>query len=154
MGRTCDEYSLAMAASLTNGLPCSLRRAALYTIRRAASMSTAICAYCSCMPCEHGERHTRKVYTRRSIHAETVVSCCSDEKPAPPPHLHTFPRNPPTARPLNPTRRPTCMSPMSWPNCFRWKRYGSVVSKAPCAIPIICAPMPMRPSFKISIAYL
>jgi hypothetical protein len=44
--------------------------------------------------------------------------------------------------------------PTAWPNCLRSNVYGTALSKAPCARPTICAAMPTRPSFRISIAYL
>lgn len=43
---------------------------------------------------------------------------------------------------------------MSFPNCLLSSVYGIVASKHPCAIPIICAPIPIRPSFNNPAAYL
>jgi hypothetical protein len=44
--------------------------------------------------------------------------------------------------------------PTGCPNCLRSYVYGTARANAPCARPIICAAMPTRPSFKISIAIL
>mgnify|MGYP006892454749 CR=1 FL=1 len=49
-GRASVARSLAIAASCTNGCPPSLRRHALYTSTRAASISAAARAYWNCIP--------------------------------------------------------------------------------------------------------
>src|SRR6185312_13884466 len=45
-------------------------------------------------------------------------------------------------------------SASGFPNCVRSRVYCTVASSAPRATPILCAPMPMRPSFSVSIAIL
>ena len=94
---TWEQNSLVMAASLTNGMPASFMRAALYTISRAASISVAICAIWNWIPWK---------------------------------------------------------SAIAFPNCLRSWAYFAAYSQAPRATPAICAPIPMRPSFKVSMAIL
>jgi hypothetical protein len=45
-------------------------------------------------------------------------------------------------------------SAIFWPNCSRSLHVRERASKAPCASPTICAAIPMRPSFSVSIATL
>ena len=45
-------------------------------------------------------------------------------------------------------------SAIALPNCFRSFTYAVAASSAPLATPIICAPMPIRPSFRVSIEIL
>jgi len=43
---------------------------------------------------------------------------------------------------------------IGFPKALRSRAYFAANSQAPRARPIICAPMPMRPSFRVSIAIL